>query len=80
MKSNIWNLRGSKERLDIIHRTEAHKRHLVNVLSAKSAINTHASLSFRQPSSPMNLMRKKIIDDDNRNLAKKLASLAKSGH
>ena len=62
MHANMWNLKGSKERLQIVERTEAHKRHLINIICAKSKINTHNSLSFRQsPSSPMSLYRRRVI-------------------
>lgn len=77
MKSNIWNLKASKERLNILERTQAHKRHLISVLSAKTQLDTHASLSPRHPSIPINLLRKKIIADDNRTLARKIANLSK---
>ncbi len=78
MHANMWNLKGSKERLQIVERTEAHKRHLINIICAKSKINTHNSLSFRQsPSSPMSLYRRRVIQQDNRNLASKIASLSK---
>ena len=77
MKSNIWNLKGGKERLNILEKTEAHKRHLIGLLSAKTKLNTHSSLSSRQPSVHINLLRKKIIADDNRNLAQKIAQLSR---
>jgi hypothetical protein len=80
MHSNIWNLRGSKERLQIMERTEAHKRHLINIITAKCKISTRNSLSFRQaPSSPISLYRRRVINEDNHNLAKKLTSLTKGG-
>lgn len=77
MKSNIWNLKASKERLNILERTQAHKRHLLGVLSAKTQLNTHSTHSPRHPSSPISILRKKIIAEDNKNLARKIASISK---
>ena len=78
MKSNIWNLKAGKERLEILERTQAQKRHLMGLINAKSQINTHHSSSPRYPSSPISLLRKKIIADDNKTLARKIASLSRA--
>ena len=78
MNTNAWNLRGSKERLDIMNRTQAQKRHMIGVLSAKSKIDTHGNLSFRQPSSPIGILRRKMILSDNLNLTRKLVNISKS--
>ena len=79
MHSKIWNLRSSKERLHIMERTEAHKRHLINIICAKSKVNTHCSLSARQTAtSPISLFRKRVIKEDNQKLAKKLSDINNS--
>lgn len=78
MHSNMWNLRSSKERLEIIERTEAHKRHLISILSAKSKIDSHNSLRSRQSSSPLSLSRKKVIQQDNAGLAKRIMQISRT--
>ncbi len=40
MSNNIWNIKSVKERLAILDRTDAHKKHLLNIITAKSSINT----------------------------------------
>lgn len=39
MQTNLWNIKNSKERLGIRERTEAHKRHLISLVKAKSILN-----------------------------------------
>ena len=38
---NLWNLRKTNSRFHIIEKTEAHRKHLMNLLAAKSKIDTH---------------------------------------
>ncbi len=39
MQTNLWNIKNSKERLGIRERTEAHKRHLISLVKAKSILD-----------------------------------------
>lgn len=39
MQTNLWNLKNSKERIGIREKTEAHKRHLISLVKAKSNID-----------------------------------------
>lgn len=41
MHANLWNLRHSKERLGILERTYAQKKHIESLITAKSAVDSH---------------------------------------
>lgn len=39
MQTNLWNVKSSKERLFIQQRTEAHKKHLMSLITIKSKVD-----------------------------------------
>jgi hypothetical protein len=61
MHSNVWNLKSSKERLEIIERTQAQKKHLMNILSAKSQIDTRKPQK-QSPPIQSHILQKKLIE------------------
>lgn len=61
MHSNVWNLKSSKERLEIMERTQAQKKHLMNILTAKSQINTRKAPKHSPPIQS-HILQKKLIE------------------
>lgn len=57
---NIWNLRNSKARLEILEKTEAQRKHLINVMSAKSRIDSHSNSRPKFHITSINIKQKKI--------------------
>ena len=49
MHSNLWNLRNCKERLGILERTYAQKRHIESILNIKSSLNGFRNISMNTP-------------------------------
>ena len=79
MHSNIWNLCSSKERLGIVEKTHAHKRHLINIITVKSKIDTHKQEPIHHRSfSPISPIQKKTLEQNNLKLARKLMSISRS--
>ena len=57
---NIWNLRKSKARLEILEKTEAQRRHLMNIMSVKSRIDSYSSSRQKFHITSINIKQKKI--------------------
>lgn len=74
---NIWNLKNSKARLEILEKTEAQKRHLINIMSAKSRVDSHTSLRPKFHITSINIQQKKI-DQDNHGMLQRLLKINKS--
>ncbi|EFX59853.1 hypothetical protein DAPPUDRAFT_346790, partial [Daphnia pulex] len=77
MHANAWNLRSSKERLQIMERTEAQKKHLLNILAAKSHLdNRNPTNPKHSPSAPLALLQRKILQQDNRGMVSRIMRIA----
>lgn len=78
MHANAWNLKSNKERLSILERTQAQKKHLMNILTAKSRLDTHAALKLRHsPSAPTNLLHKRAIEESNHSMIRRIIKIGK---
>lgn len=81
MHSNVWNLRTNKERLGIMERTEAQKKHLINILCAKSKIDTHNQFKMKHsPSAPTNILQKKLIEKNNHSMIRRIMKINQVRH
>ncbi len=72
---NAWNLRNSKERLAIIEKTEAQRRHLLNLVTAKPTIKMHTTLQSI-PSTPIKTYVKTNILRQNENMVKRIFKIS----
>jgi hypothetical protein len=43
---NFWNIKHTKERLAILERTQAQKKHLINIIKAKSIVRSDSNSSY----------------------------------
>lgn len=81
MHSNAWNLKSNKERLSIIERTQAQKKHLLNILTAKSKLDTHNNtLKIKHCPTTPNLFQKKIIDQNNQSMIQRIIKISQLKH
>ena len=81
MHSNVWNLRANKERLGIMERTEAQKKHLINILCAKSKIDNHNQFKMKHsPSAPTNILQKKLIEKNNHSMIRRIMRINQVRH
>jgi hypothetical protein len=74
MHSNVWNLKSSKERLEIMERTQAQKKHLMNILTAKSQINTRKTPKHSPPIQS-HILQKKLIEENNLGMVKRIVKI-----
>jgi hypothetical protein len=78
MHANAWNLKSNKERLTILERTHAQKKHLMNILTAKSRLDTHATSKLRHsPTAPINLLQKRAIEESNYSMIRRIIKIGK---
>ena len=76
MHANAWNLKGIKDRLAILERTQAQKKHLINILTAKSRVDTHCASRLRQvPSAPTNILQKRAIQESNHSMIRRIVKI-----
>lgn len=76
MHANVWNLKSNKERLSILERTQAQKKHLMNILTAKSRLDTHCSTRVRHsPSAPGKLLEKRAIQESNHSMIRRIMKI-----
>jgi hypothetical protein len=76
MHANAWNLKSNKERLSILERTQAQKKHLMNILTAKSRLDTHSSAKLRHsPSAPANLLQRRAIEESNHSMIRRIMKI-----
>lgn len=76
MHSNAWNLKSNKERLSILERTHAQKKHLLNILTAKSRLDTRApNYPLRHtPSAPS--LHQRAIEQDNHSMIRRIIKIS----
>ncbi len=75
MNTNAWNLKFSKERLGIINKTEAQKRHLINILKARSTIDNRTEKTSFIKIFPSHAKVRSEILKDNVSMVKRIASI-----
>lgn len=81
MHANVWNLKNNKERLEIIERTHAQKKHLINLLAAKSHLDNHNTAKLRHASSaPLNLLQKRTIEQNNHSMVRRIMKITQEKH
>lgn len=79
MHANSWNLRSRKERLEILERTEAHRKHLVNIMRAKSKVDSKNKQGLKHHNSlPGNILRRKDIAKDNESMIHRIMEINNS--
>lgn len=67
MHANLWNVRNSKERLGILERTYAQKKHLESLITVKSAVDSHLSARHSLVSSKNSCRVGTVMDEGSRN-------------
>jgi hypothetical protein len=79
MPMNVWNLRSNKVRLEILERTEAQRKHLINILSVKSKVDSHNNNLIRSRThiKPINCNSKKL-QIANESMVKRIVDISKS--
>jgi hypothetical protein len=76
---NVWNLKNSKSRLDIIEKTSAQRRHLMGLLSVKTQIDTNKVARLKHNISPNNIpAHMASLLKDNAGIAKRLRKISRS--
>jgi hypothetical protein len=76
MHANAWNLRTSKDRLGILERTQAQKKHLMNILTAKSRLDTQCATKLRHaPSAPANILQRRAIEESNHSMIRRIVKI-----
>ena len=80
MSMNVWNLRSNKARLEILERTEAQRKHRINILSVKTKLDSrnNNALRTRTPHiKPLHPNRKQL-QLDNESMVKRIVHISKS--
>lgn len=80
MHSNAWNLKSSKPQLSILERTHAQKQHLLNILTAKSRLDTRAPRPpiRHSPSAP--ILQQRVIQQDNHSMIRRIIKIGQGRH
>lgn len=66
MHANLWNIRHSKERLGVLERTYAQKKHIESLITAKSAVDTHLTARHSLLSSKNSCRVGTVMDESSR--------------
>lgn len=67
MHANLWNVRHSKERLGILERTYAQKKHIESLIMARSAVDSHLTARNSLVSSKNSCRVGTVMDEGSRN-------------
>jgi hypothetical protein len=64
-----------------MERTEAQKKHLINILCAKSRIDNHNQLKVKHcASAPINILQKRLIERNNSSMIRRIIKISQVKH
>lgn len=76
---NSWNLNSSNSRLQILQKTQSHRKHLMNLISAKTCLKTHSAVRPRhQYVGSIDILSKKEVEKNNTSMIQRIVKISKT--